>query len=327
MRLYRQLADIPDSPAGRFVTVGTFDGVHRGHQALLHSLCQEARQMNIPACVVTFDPHPQYILGTRPFPGILSTTSEKLAHFRRIGIDEVFLIPFTAEFARTEPEEFVREWLVARLRMRAILIGHDHMFGQGRRGNIELLQRLGAELGFTVVQFPAFTVGELPISSSRIRRALQSGAVEQAAELLGYPYTVCGTVVHGDGRGRSLGFPTANLALEDPRKLLPAYGVYIVTTLIAGTPYAGLASYGVRPTFGSNLPPQLEVHILDFHGPLYNERLCLSFWKWVRAEMSFPDTDSLQHQMRADVNFCRAWIAEHRVLERSLTEVAQPNAD
>lgn len=319
MRVYRHPTELPATEAGRFVTVGTFDGVHRGHQALLRHLCQRARQLGATACVVTFDPHPQLVLHRRPFPGILNTLPEKLAHLQRLGIDEVLILPFTAEFARTEPEAFVRQWLVGPLQLRGILVGHDHMFGRDRRGDRLLLQRLGAELGFVVEEFPALRLGGTVVSSSLIRRALQAGSVEQAAELLGYPYTLCGTVVHGDGRGRQLGFPTANILPEDPHKLLPGYGVYIVTLHIACTLYAGLASYGVRPTIGQGLAPQLEVYVLDFHGSLYNERLCLSFWKRVREELHFPDLGSLRRQMVADEAFCRAWIAEHRILEISAT--------
>lgn len=328
MRTYRNLSEVPAAEAGRFVTVGTFDGVHRGHQALLRHLCYRARQLGSAACVVTFDPHPQLVLRHRPFPGLLNTLSEKLSHLEGLGVDEVLVLPFTAEFARTEPEVFIRQWLVGPLGLRGILVGHDHMFGRGRRGDTRLLQQLGAELGFFVEEFPALKLGDTVVSSSLIRRLLQEGAVEAAAELLGYPYSVCGTVIHGDGRGRRLGFPTANILPEDPHKLLPDYGVYIVTTHVAGTPYAGLASYGVRPTIGQGLAPQLEVYLLDFSGRLYNERLCLSFWKRVREERHFLDLDSLRQQMDADERLCRSWIAEHRILEiRVTTSSVSPHAD
>ncbi len=312
MRVYTQWADIPAQE--RLVTVGTFDGVHCGHQALLKYLRRWAQQVRLPACVVTFEPHPQLVLGRQPPLGILTPLPLKRELLQRIGIDELVVAPFTPEFARTSAEEFIRHYLVERLHARGILVGHDHMFGHGRQGNLELLRRYGAELGFTVEYFPPVVRDGLTVSSSLIRRMLHAGDVDTAVRLLGHPYTVCGTVVRGDGRGTRLGFPTANLQPDDPHQLLPAYGVYIVSTHIAGRLYAGLASYGVRPTFGSGLAPQLEVYLLDFSGQLYNEHLCVSFWSRVRAEERFPDADALQRQMQADEAYCRQWLQHHAAL-------------
>ncbi|GBD07558.1 Riboflavin biosynthesis protein RibF [bacterium HR21] len=327
MRLYTRLADVPPSPHGRLVTVGTFDGVHRGHQALLRRLRELSALHRLPACVVTFEPHPQQVLGNTPLPGILTPLPEKLERLRRLGPDEVLVLPFTQELARTEPETFIRQYLVEALHMRGILVGYDHRFGHNRRGDRELLQRLGTEFGFFVEHFPPCLSGNEPISSSRIRRLLLEGNVEAAAVLLGYPYTVCGRVVRGDGRGRLLGFPTANIVPDSPEKLLPAYGVYIATTEIGSKSYGGLLSYGVRPTFGQNLPPQLELYVLDFSGTLYNERLCVSFWKRVRAEEAFPTAAALRRQMQADEAYCRQWLAQHRPLEAGLTSSCVLNAD
>ncbi|MCS7177361.1 MAG: bifunctional riboflavin kinase/FAD synthetase [Candidatus Kapabacteria bacterium] len=324
MRVYTHWSDVPKHSQGRLATVGTFDGVHRGHQALLEYLCRRAQELALTACVVTFEPHPQMVLGRRPPIGILTPLPAKLEHFRQIGIAEVVVAPFTTELARTSAEEFVHHYLLGILGIRGIVVGHDHMFGHERRGNLELLQQLGQALGFIVEHFPPFIVDGITVSSSTIRRALQQGDVETAAKLLGYPYTVCGTVVRGDGRGRRLGFPTANLQVEAPEQLLPAHGVYIATTQIAGRPYAGLVSYGVRPTFGNDLPPQLELYVLDFSGSLYNQRLCVSFWARVRAELPFPTPEALQEQMERDEAYCRTWIAEHRLLEQSPTVVSQP---
>jgi riboflavin kinase/FMN adenylyltransferase len=319
MHVYTSLTDIPQHQ--RLVTVGTFDGVHRGHQALLQHLRQWAQQLSLPACVVTFEPHPRLVLGAQPAFGILTPLPLKLERLRHSGIEEVVLLPFTHEFARTPAEEFVRHYLVETLHMRGILIGHDHMFGHGRRGNKELLQRLGRELGFAVKECPPFVLHDTLVSSSLIRQALRAGEVDRAADLLGYPYTICGTVVRGDGRGRQLGFPTANLLPEDPHQLLPAYGIYIVTTRLEQTTYVGLASYGVRPTFGNGLSPQLEVYLLDFSGELYNERLCVSFWTRVRDERAFPNPEALRQQMEADVAYCRRWIAQHCITEIGSTSM------
>ncbi|MCS7170582.1 MAG: riboflavin biosynthesis protein RibF, partial [Candidatus Kapabacteria bacterium] len=226
MQVYTQVSDLPPDSRGRFITVGAFDGVHRGHQALLQRLRQLAREHSVHACVLTFEPHPQIILGKQPPLGILTTLSEKLEHISQIGINETIVLPFTTELARTDAETFVRHYLVEQLHIYGILVGHDHMFGRKRQGNAELLRRIGTEVGFIVEHFPPVTVGGIVVSSSAIRRALREGDVETAAKLLGRPYSLCGTVVHGDGRGRILGFPTANIVPEDPRKVLPAYGVY-----------------------------------------------------------------------------------------------------
>lgn len=327
MRLYTQLAEIPPSPRGRLVTVGTFDGVHRGHQALLRRLRERAAEHQLVACIVTFEPHPQQVLGSKPPLGILTPLPEKLELLRRLRPDEVLVLPFTSELARTEPEAFIRHYLVEPLQMRGILVGYDHRFGHNRQGDRELLQRLGSELGFFVEDFPPCLSQGEPISSSRIRRLLLEGDVETAAELLGYPYTVCGTVVHGDGRGRLLGFPTANIVPDNPEKLLPAYGVYIATTAIGGKLYGGLLSYGVRPTFGDNLPPQLELYVLDFSGSLYNQRLCVSFWKRVRAEKAFATAAALRRQMKADESYCRQWLAQEYPLKAGLTSPCVLDAD
>ncbi len=326
MRVYTQLSDIPPSSNGRLVTVGTFDGVHRGHQALLHRLRQLSQARQLTACVVTFDPHPQLVLGKRPPLGILTPLAEKLELLRRLGPEEVVVLRFTPELARTEASAFIRHYLVERLSMRGILVGYDHRFGHNRQGDRELLERLGTELGFFVEHFPPLLSSGQPISSSRIRRLLLDGDVETAAELLGYPYTVCGTVVRGDGRGHLLGFPTANIVPDSPDKLLPAYGVYIATTEIGGTLYGALLSYGVRPTFGDNLPARLELYVLDFTGSLYNERLCVSFWKRVRAEKAFPNAEALRRQMEADEAYCRQWLAHHS-LRAGLTGALTVNAD
>jgi len=321
MRVYYRREEVPRGVA-RAVTIGTFDGVHLGHQELLRHLCTRASALGIRSCVLTFEPHPQLVLGKRPLPGVLTPLPEKLQHLQRAGVEEVFVVHFSQEFSRLSPEEFAQEYLQHTLQPQLIVVGYDHMFGHERRGNAALLR----QMGFAVEELPPVLLEGEPVSSSRIRRLLQEGNVTAARRLLGYPYTVCGIVVRGDGRGRRLGFPTANLQPSHREKLLPAYGIYVASTTVQGIPRFGLLSYGVRPTFGATTP-QLELYLLDFEGSLYNERLCVSFWERVRAEERFPTVEHLIAQMRRDEAFCRVWLAQHKAEVESLTSAFVGDAE
>jgi riboflavin kinase/FMN adenylyltransferase len=301
-QIYRSLEQVQHDPKS-VITVGTFDGLHHGHQAILRELEQEAQNRQGSTTVVTFDPHPQLVLQRpdKPPAQILTTTEEKIALLRDEAIDRIVIIPFTLEFSRTPSETFVREVLLRRVGMQAMVIGHDHGFGKNREGDFATLERLGKELNFAVHEVPPYEINGVTVSSTRIREALLDGDVETAARYLGRPYASSGTVIVGEGRGKTLGFPTANLLPVEEKKLVPANGVYAVW--VEGekleTKHRGMMNIGHRPTFG-NLARSLEVHLLDFFGDLYGSTLSVHFVARLRNEQKFDSPQALAAQLARD---------------------------
>ncbi|MCS7082170.1 MAG: bifunctional riboflavin kinase/FAD synthetase [Bacteroidetes bacterium] len=288
------------------VTVGTFDGVHRGHQVILGRVRERARSLGLRSVALTFHPHPRQVLHPEVGPHrLLSTLSERAGLIRELGIDEVVVVRFTHEFAQMDSETFVRQMLLDRLGMRQMVVGYDHHFGRDRQGDPETLWRLSKRWGFHLEVIPPQQVHALTISSTQIRQALAQGDVLLAWELLGRPYWISGTVVPGRGRGRMLGFPTANLSIP-PEKFLPAQGVYAVdVTLPNGASYRGMLNLGHRPTFGdSECVP--EVHLLGFSGELYGEVLWVECLAHLRPVQRFPDAEALRRQLEADRARCAA---------------------
>jgi len=291
------------------VTIGNFDGIHRGHQAILSTVVARARALSASAVVYTFEPHPRKVLRPDSAPALLTTLEQKLELIAATGIDAVVLESFTPEFARTAPDVFVRECLHARLAPREVYVGYDFHFGRDREGSMRLLTELGPRLGFAVTIIPEVEVDGGDVNSTRIRECLAEGEPERAARMLGRPYSVRGRVVRGDERGRGLGFPTANLDPEN--EVLPAPGVYAgaLRLLDEGNPPAGTAlravtNVGRRPTFaGESL--RAEAHALDWSGDLYGRRVEITFAERLRAERRFESVDALRRQIAADVEEAR----------------------
>lgn len=288
------------------VTVGNFDGLHRGHRAIMNIVVRRARELGGEAVVYTFEPHPRKILQPERAPGLLTTLDQKLELLEEVGVDVVVVEPFTSGFARTPARVFIQEHLYARLRPVELYVGYDFHFGRDREGSMRLLTEMGPRLGFSVTIVPEITVGEGDVNSTRIRGLLREGSVEEAATMLGRPYSVRGRVVEGDRRGRGLGFPTANLAPEN--EVLPARGVYAgrLRLLDEGDPPAGrlrgaVTNVGVRPTFEGEERVLAEAHVLDFDGDLYGRRVELSFRHFLRPERRFEGVDALRRQIAADV--------------------------
>jgi len=296
--------------ADAVVTIGTFDGVHRGHQYLVEQLVRRARETQRLSAVLTFHPHPRTVLSPDARPAYLSSPEERAAILGSLGLDLLVILPFTREVASTPAEAFIGQ-LYDKLRLRELWVGADFALGRGRQGNVSHLQLLASELGYTLqVIAPLYDGGE-PISSTRIRNLLLKGRVEEVTRLLGRPYAVSGSVVKGVQRGRSLGFRTANLRL-DPERAAPADGVYAVWAVVDGERHRGVANLGVRPSFGAG-ERLLEVHLLDYNGDLYGRKTVIEFVRWLRPEMRFDDASALVEQIRRDIVEAQAALNRENV--------------
>lgn len=281
------------------ITVGTFDGLHRGHLGLLARLRAKAEELRLPSTLVTFEPHPLEVLRPESAPGLLTTPPEKLEILAQTGLDRVIFLRFDRRLAAYEPRRFVEEVLLARLGMCHLVIGHDHGFGRNRTGDAALLRELGGRAGFGLdVVGPVLLDGK-PISSSRVRRALERGDVAAAAAELGRPYTLTGVVGRGEGRGRRLGFPTANIALPDPRKLIPLDGIYVVYGELEDMRRFGLLHIGPRPTF-DDARPAIEFFAFDFDGDVYGQRVRITFCERIRGIERFASESELVRAMESD---------------------------
>ncbi len=316
MRVHRSYRGLRPESRGAVVAIGNFDGVHRGHRAVIGAAGERAVGLGARQGVLTFEPHPREVLAPDAAPARLTPLRAKALLLRGLGVDHFYVLPFTAALMQKSPEAFVEEVLVAGLGVRHVVVGDDFRFGHRRAGDVALLETLGFRHGCGVPGLaPVAGRGET-CSSSRIREALAAGEVADAADLLGHPHAVEGRVVEGERRGRALGFPTANLRPTHPRALLPATGIYAVRAGVVrpGEPAPawldGAASLGWNPTFGDvSGAPRLEVHLLDFVGDLYGQRLCVAFVARLRGERRFDDVDDLRRQMEQDCRRARDLLA------------------
>lgn len=284
---------------GSIVTVGSFDGVHLGHRAVIDEISRRAGVAGLRSVLVTFDPHPLEVVNPAAAPPLLTPGEERVEALVETSVDRVVVLRFDRALAAMEPDAFVRDVLCARLGLRELVIGHDHGFGRNRRGDAATLRRLGAELGFAVDVVAAVDLGHQHVSSTRIRRAVAGGDLATAAEMLGRPYAVSGTVVAGAGRGRDLGVPTLNLGGVPARKLLPPDGVYAVRVETRAGRFAGMMNQGARPTFGDEART-LEVHLFGFDGTLYGERVRVQWVARLRDVRRFGSREDLMAQLARD---------------------------
>ena len=290
------------------VTVGTFDGVHRGHQAIIEYLNRRAKEQSGPSTLVSFDPHPRAVVHGDDVP-LLTTVAELADLLEDLGLDRLVVVPFSMDFAQLGPKEYVRDVLVKRIGVQEITVGYDHRFGKDRAGDIDLLHELGGRYGFETDVIPPQEVDHDVVSSSSIRSLLvEEGAIEPVNERLSRPYQLDGIVARGEGRGRKLGYPTANLALEDARKLVPKRGVYATRVILPdGRQRGGMMNIGRRPTF-DEMDVTVEVHLLDFEGDLYGERLSVQFLQRLRDEQKFQSAEALAAQLSEDEGRCRTVV-------------------
>ncbi len=322
MKILRHFEDVPGDLRGAVVAIGNFDGVHRGHRALIAEAKRQAEAKGAPLAVLSFEPHPQEFFSALrseggPTPAgpdcfrltPLRTKSRLLAD---LGVDVLFALPFDGDMARRSPEDFVQNILVKGLGISGVVVGHDFEFGQKRAGNLNTLRTLGEKYGFSVTAFDTVTAsGDDKISSTLIRQMLKQAKPEEAARLLGHPWTIEARVEHGDARGRTMGFPTANMHLH--HCLAPAYGVYAVRVAILEGDHAvarhdGVANFGIRPMYQVNVP-LLETHLFDFDGDLYGKYLSVEMIRYIRPEAKFPSLADLIAQIGADAARARAILA------------------
>lgn len=299
MQIHSDLSGLPGFERA-VVTIGTFDGVHMGHQAILANLKAEAGKINGESVVITFHPHPRKVLATARTPLLLNTLKEKTELLKGLGIDHLVVVPFNMEFAALSAREYAEDFLLKKIKPHTLIIGYDHHFGHDREGNFNLLAEYAATGAFELVQIPEKVIEHITISSTRIRNALLAGNTILAAELLGYDYFFSGTVVHGNQRGRTIGFPTANLDLGEPDKLVPGNGVYIVTAELNGAEHQGMMNIGVRPTVEGNGRLTIEVHLLNFDADIYDEVLTVRLKARLRNERKFESFQELKEQLFSD---------------------------
>jgi riboflavin kinase/FMN adenylyltransferase len=281
------------------LALGNFDGLHRGHIKIIERIRRGATERGGTALVLTFDPHPPRVLRPDKAPALLMTKPQKLAALERAGVQGVAVVRFTLELSQWEPETFVRRVLVDWLRVAEVWVGADFLFGRERSGNFSLLRTLGQQAGFRVEKIDPIRYKDFVVSSTRIRRLVSEGRVEEAGALLGRHYAIGGEVVEGARRGRELGFPTANLASDN--ELVPPNGVYATFFTLDGVIRPGVTNIGVRPTFGETPKVSIETHVLGFSGDLYGRQAEVAFVQRLRDERRFPDIDALREQIAADV--------------------------
>ncbi|MBV9240738.1 MAG: bifunctional riboflavin kinase/FAD synthetase [Acidobacteria bacterium] len=293
------------------LTLGVFDGLHLGHQAIMQKVVERAAATNSVATAITFDPHPRAVLHPESAPPLLQTLDQRLANFEVTGIGQTIVVKFTRDFASQPAEDFLKNVIHDRLHAKEVYLGKGFAFGKGRDGNIELLRKMSAELGFVADEVDEVQVRGMRVSSSRIRQMLAEGRVNLARGMLGRPYGVEGVVIRGDRRGHTIGFPTANLKAHN--RVIPKYGVYATATLIDGIWRRGVTNIGVRPTFGSESEPSVETYVLDFDGNLYGDALRVRFLHRIRDEKKFNGIDELQAQIARDTERARNYFEREGV--------------
>jgi riboflavin kinase / FMN adenylyltransferase len=303
MQIVRGLESFPPDAGPSAVALGAFDGIHLGHRAILGTAVAHARQGRLSALACTFDRHPMEVLQPDRAPLPITTLDERLELIAGTGIDTTVVLPFTPAVAGIEAKAFVHDVLVGTLKAREIVVGFNHRFGRGARGDAQLLETLAGPLRFRAHIVPALMVDGVAVSSSEIRSALQRGDLPAAARLLGRPYSIRGEVVRGAGRGRTLGFPTANIRTERPLGL--PVGVYVCRVQVGARDHQAVVNVGFRPTFGVN-ELAVEAHVLDFAGDLYDATVTLTFVRRLREERKFPSVDALKEQIALDVAAARA---------------------
>lgn len=291
------------------VTIGTFDGVHLGHKSILKRLVQTAKEDNLESVVLTFFPHPRWVLQQSSELKLINTIEERKKLIEQSGLNHLVIHPFTKEFSRLTAEEYVEDILVKNLNVKKFIIGYDHRFGRNRNADITNLRKFGEKFNFDIEEISAKEINDVAISSTKIRKALNNGDVEIANEYLGYHFMISGTVIPGKAIGRTLGFPTANLQVSETYKMIPGNGIYIVQSQIDSKKVYGVTSIGTNPTVGGT-EKTIETHFLDFEADLYGKSLTLEFLKFIRPEKTFDTLERLRQEIENDVIAAKKYLKD-----------------
>jgi riboflavin kinase / FMN adenylyltransferase len=308
VKILHSISDLASLPGPLFLAIGVFDGVHRGHQAVISTSARHAHAADGTPVVVTFDPHPAKVLRPNDAPHLLTAKQHKIDLIRSLGVGHLLVLEFNRQFASTPPDEFVRQLMSNSKPLREICVGHEWSFGRNRTGNLTLLKKLGGELSFEVIGIPPVMVNGNVVSSTAIRNAIKDGDFDKAADMLGRIYSVVGTVVPGDNLGKKLGFPTANLSAHSEQ--FPPDGVYFAEAWLDGVLHHGVVNLGIRPTMAKDKSQRtLEIHLLDFNEDIYGQEIEIRFLQYLRPEKKFANADALVQQIQIDVNQARKLCA------------------
>ncbi len=304
MHVYHQISEL-SGLTNSIVTIGTFDGVHLGHQKIIKRLVELKNKQGGEIVVFTFDPHPRKVL----FPEqkdlkLITSTSEKCEILKQFGVDHVLVFPFTKEFSQIQANDYISEVIAKGLKTKTLVIGYDHRFGSNREGNIDTLKRFASTYHFNVEEIPAQEINQLNVSSTRIRKAIEEGDIQTANDFLGYSFFITGKVVRGKQLGRTIGYPTANILIGNEDKLIPKIGVYAVNVLIGKQSYKGMLNIGINPTTDTDNTIKTEVNIFDFDKDIYEESIKVEFVKRIRNEKKFANLDELKQGLANDKIAC-----------------------
>ncbi len=301
MKVYQDFEEVGKIP-NAVLTIGTFDGVHLGHQKIIERLKEEARKVNGETVLFTFFPHPRMVINpTNHGLKLIQTQAEKIENLERLGLDHLIIFPFTKEFSTLSADEFVKDYLVNKLHVKTIVVGYDHQFGKNREGSLKQLQKLSETLPFKVIEIPAHEVDEINVSSTKIRQAIEIGDIQTANSYLNEPFEISGKVVKGNQIGRTIGFPTANIEIGDDLKIIPTIGVYAVEVILEDQrKLHGMMNIGIRPTVTDSKEVKIEVFIFDFSEAIYDQRIKVYLLQRIRGEHRFQSVEVLRAQLQED---------------------------
>ena len=302
MRIFDNLKSY-SSEKQSVLTIGTFDGIHIGHNEILKKLIEESEKNNLPSLIVTFFPHPRMILQKSNEIKMIDTMDEKIDLLEKAGIDNLIIHPFDDNFSKIRGKEFVEDILVKKLKIKQIIVGYDHRFGKDREASVEDLKKFGLDYMFHVNEIPAQEIDSIAISSTKIREAILTGEIQKCNEFLGRNFMLTGKVVYGEGLGKKMNFPTANIEIEENYKIIPKNGVYLIKTFMNSNIYFGMMNIGVRPTIGGK-NKSLEIHFFNFKDDIYNKTISIEIMSKIRDEEKFSSIDKLKIQLKKDEEFC-----------------------
>jgi riboflavin kinase/FMN adenylyltransferase len=302
MKIYRSIEDYTEDKRS-VVTIGTFDGIHLGHQKILSRLINSSKNKNLNSVVLTFFPHPRIILNKYNEVKMIDTLDEKIIHLNEIGIDSLIIHPFDKNFSLLSANQFIKDFLVEKLKIKHIIIGYDHRFGKGREASVTDLKNYANDYNFTVEEIKAQEIEKITISSTKIRNSINQGDIKTTKKYLGRYFMMTGKVVKGDGLGKKINYPTANIFIEETYKIIPKDGVYLVETKIKDKLFNGMMNIGHRPTIGTNVK-SIEVHLFNFNKDIYNQVISIKMISKIRDEIKFSSIQALKDQLVKDENYC-----------------------